>query len=79
VEIYYNRYTLKYKSLESSKVILQDENSSEDKKNGERYILLYTLENILKIMHPFTPFVTEEIWKDFPKENNDLLMVESWD
>jgi valyl-tRNA synthetase len=61
VEIYYNRYTLKYKSLESSKVILQDENSSEDKKNGERYILLYTLENILKIMHPFTPFVTEEI------------------
>jgi valyl-tRNA synthetase len=29
-------------------------------------------------MHPFIPFVTEEIWKDFPKKDKDLLMVEKW-
>jgi valyl-tRNA synthetase len=40
---------------------LQDENETEEIKKEKQYILLYALENILKIMHPFIPFVTEEI------------------
>lgn len=39
--------------------------------------LLQSLEIILKALHPFMPFVTEEIWKDMPNRK-DLLMVESW-
>ncbi|MBT6691653.1 class I tRNA ligase family protein [Candidatus Parcubacteria bacterium] len=39
-------------------------------------ILLYILERLLIICHPFTPFVTENIWKYFDKEN--LLMVADW-
>jgi len=34
------------------------------------------LENILKILHPFMPYVTEEIWKDM--QNESLLMVGEW-
>ncbi len=39
--------------------------------------LHYILENSLKLLHPFMPFVTEEIWKDMPGRKN-LLMVEEW-
>ena len=39
--------------------------------------LYYILENSLKLLHPFMPFVTEEIWDSMPGKK-DLLMVESW-
>ena len=32
---------------------------------------------LLKLLHPFMPFVTEEIWSMFPGKKN-LLMVEQW-
>ena len=48
-----------------------------DKNN--QYLLLKILEEVLKMLHPLMPFITEEIWKDFPKENKDLLIVENWD
>ena len=32
----------------------------------------------LKILHPFMPFVTEEIWGILPIEDKNLLMVEKW-
>ena len=40
---------------------------------------LYTiLVTSLKMLHPFMPFVTEEIWSSLPKKDSDLLMVASW-
>ncbi|MSR70516.1 valine--tRNA ligase [Candidatus Kaiserbacteria bacterium] len=39
--------------------------------------LYYLLENSLKLLHPFMPFVTEEIWDSMPSKK-DLLMVEHW-
>lgn len=38
-------------------------------------ILLYILERLLILWHPFMPFVTEEIWKNFSSE---LLMIQAW-
>ncbi len=43
-------------------------------KNKEE-ILIYVLKNLLKLWHPFMPFVTEEIWDKF---NNSLLMTEKF-
>lgn len=43
--------------------------------------LYYIFENSLKALHPFMPFVTEEIWSMFPKEDGqekNMLMVERW-
>ena len=38
--------------------------------------LYYILENSLKLLHPFMPFITEEIWQELRKD--ELLMIESW-
>ena len=43
---------------------------------GKDDILLYILERLLTLWHPFMPFVTEEIWKYF--DSGSLLMVHSW-
>jgi len=47
---------------------------------GKDDILLYVLQNLLKLWHPFTPFVTERIWAmiDPNGKPKALLMVESW-
>ncbi len=60
--------------IERSKVkILKNQNASSAK------TLLYThLNTLLKILHPFIPFVTEEIWSMFPQKNKNLLLVEKW-
>src|SRR5680860_216999 len=38
-------------------------------------ILVFILKSILKLWHPFIPFVTESIWESF---SDNLLMVELW-
>ncbi len=38
-------------------------------------VLLYVLKNILKLMHPFVPFVTEAIWSNIGKT---MLITEKW-
>jgi valyl-tRNA synthetase len=44
-------------------------------KGPKNEILLYILNNLLKMWHPFIPFVTEVIWQ---KYNNSLLLSENW-
>ncbi len=49
-------------------------------KASRAQFLLHTHRTILKTMHPFIPFVTEEIWSLLPKAagEQELLMVEKW-
>lgn len=49
---------------------------SPELKVNTQNILLYVLERLLILWHPFIPFVTEEIWSNFKAE--DLLMVQQW-
>lgn len=49
--------------LELSKPTLNSESSSESQKRGTRHTLVNMLEHILRLMHPFMPFITDEIWQ----------------
>lgn len=48
----------------------------ESNKKEKQWILNYVLENLLKMWHPFMPFVTEAIWSELEKEN--MLIIEQW-
>lgn len=41
-------------------------------------VLLYVLKTSLKLLHPFMPFITEEIYQQLPIKNKKLLMIEKW-
>ena len=42
-------------------------------------VIVYVLENILKLLHPFMPFITEEIYKSLPHhENSESIMISTY-
>ena len=40
-------------------------------------VLVYVLSNTLKLLHPFMPFITEEIWQALPHEG-ESIMISDW-
>ena len=42
-----------------------------------RAVLVYVLDRTLRLLHPFMPFVTEEIWQHLPHEG-EALMIAPW-
>lgn len=48
--------------------------------DSTRNVLSYVLDNILRLMHPIVPFVTEELWEALPIANRDaeLLCLAAW-
>jgi valyl-tRNA synthetase len=45
-------------------------NGTPERKQTVQYVLWYTLENLLRLLHPFMPFITEEIWQALPKDGS---------
>jgi len=48
-----------------------------DRKDTAMKVLVYVLDQILKLLHPFMPFITEEIWQSIPHDG-DALIVAQW-
>ncbi|MBW6457554.1 MAG: valine--tRNA ligase, partial [FCB group bacterium] len=48
------------------------------KKESAITTAVYVLRNILKIMHPYAPFISEEIWQSLKTQNEPDIMIASW-
>ncbi|MBQ1216185.1 MAG: valine--tRNA ligase [Firmicutes bacterium] len=75
-DLIWNEFCDWYIELVKARLYGDDE---EDKKVA-RYVLVKALKDMLKLLHPFMPFITEEIWSYLPQEGNTeaFLMKESW-
>ena len=52
---------------------------TQEEADSAKWTIYYILTNSLRALHPFIPFITEEIWSLLPyTKDNDLLMVEKW-
>ena len=53
-------------------------NSDDEKaKSTAKAVLVYVMSNTLKLLHPFMPFITEEIWQTLPHDG-DTIMLSPW-
>ena len=50
--------------------------TNENSKIVAEKVLVYVLKNVLKILHPFMPFITEEIWHHLPGDKKALIVTE---
>ena len=50
---------------------------SEESENAQR-VLVYVLTQIVKLLHPFMPFITEEIYSALPHDEEGLLIRAAW-
>ncbi|MFN3581273.1 MAG: valine--tRNA ligase [Pseudomonas sp.] len=67
--------------LELVKPVLWDENASAARLRGTRRTLVRVLEVILRLAHPFMPFITEEIWqriKLMAGKQGQTIMLQPW-
>jgi valyl-tRNA synthetase len=66
--------------IELTKTRLQGED--EDSKVRAQQVLCYVLTEMLKLLHPFMPFITEEIWQALPHTDDvaedSFLMLQAW-
>ncbi|MDD4753989.1 MAG: valine--tRNA ligase, partial [Desulfitobacteriaceae bacterium] len=61
--------------IELAKLRLYKETGAE--KYTAQHVLTYVLSGIMKLMHPFMPFITEEIWQHLPHEG-ETIMLSPW-
>lgn len=67
--------------LELTKPILNSDEATDAQKRGTRQTLARTLESILRLAHPFLPFITEELWQQMPatvRDSGDTIMLQAY-
>ncbi|KKT26201.1 MAG: Valyl-tRNA synthetase [Parcubacteria group bacterium GW2011_GWA2_43_9b] len=65
------------KCIEDVKKRIKEPASDADKKTAQ-YVLWRVLVDSLKLLHPFMPFITEEIYQQVPHHAKEALIVEEW-
>jgi valyl-tRNA synthetase len=72
----WNEFCDWYIELSKSRLYAKEEGSERSRQTA-LYVLGYVLEHTLRLLHPFMPFLTEEIWQKLPHEGQSI-MVAPW-
>ena len=67
--------------LELSKPVLQSDSATDAQKRGTRLTLVEVLEELLRLLHPLMPFITEEIWAQVSPiagKDGDTIMLQDF-
>lgn len=59
--------------IELAKIRIQ---SNPDLAQNTRCVLVYVMDKILRLLHPFMPFITEEIWQSLPHEGVSIMLAD---
>ena len=62
--------------IEMTKPMLYSDD--DNKRNSTLNVLLYVLRAILKLLHPFIPFITEEIYDELPNKDAEDIMISAY-
>lgn len=73
-EFIWNEYCDWY--IEMAKSRLYNKENQQERATAQ-YVIWHVLENTLKLLHPFMPFITETIWQHLP-HNGHSIMVADW-
>ena len=71
-ELIWNEYCDWYIELVKARLYGDDEADKEQ----ARYVLVKVLKDMLKLLHPFMPFITEEIWGYLPGNDEQLILAD---
>ena len=69
-EFIWNEYCDWYIELAKNRLYNKEDTTS---RATAQYVLWYILSNTLQLLHPFMPFITEEIWQALPHEGNSIM------
>ena len=60
--------------------LYDDSEANAERRRNTQAVILYVLESVLRLQHPITPYVTEEIWQGLPKGDDApvSIMIADW-
>ncbi|MFO8192987.1 MAG: valine--tRNA ligase [Bacillota bacterium] len=56
----------------------KDDREAQDDRKLTRSLLVYLLDGVMRLLHPFMPFISEEIWQQLPDRREEALVVGAW-
>ena len=62
--------------IELVKPVLTDAAIAEESRGSRIKVLVHVMDFALRMLHPFMPFITEEIWQKLPHEGQSIMMAE---
>ncbi|MGM0652214.1 MAG: valine--tRNA ligase [Bacillota bacterium] len=78
-EFLWNDFCDWYVEISKHYLYLKDEGEqAEYDRSQTRSLLVYVLDGVMRLLHPFMPFISEEIWQQLPHRREEALVVADW-